>query len=111
LPTGRIFRYERDKGYGFITPDEGGPDVFLHVSQLMAGEDPNRLQKGAGVAYRVQQDAKGLKATHVRFAEPLEDDELCDVLTVTEFDQAIGDMFGRLRQELTELAKMHGWVA
>jgi CspA family cold shock protein len=34
MPTGRLKSYNHERGYGFIVPDEGGPDVFLHRSAI-----------------------------------------------------------------------------
>ena len=54
-----------DKGYGFIAPDDGTPDVFFHQSALEA--DGNRsLQDGQRVEYTVTQGPKGPRAEQVR---------------------------------------------
>lgn len=111
---GEVFRYEPSKGYGFIKPDEGGPDVFLHISQLVHGQDPDRLKPHERVTYQVTQDSKGSKAMHIRFedGEPPElDDDLCDVLTVSEFDQVLDGIVTRVRAEMHDIARRHGWVA
>jgi CRISPR-associated protein Csm5 len=62
--TGRLKKYFPDKGYGFITPDGGGPDIFLHVSAL-AGPAAD-LREGQRLAFDVEQAAKGPRAVNVR---------------------------------------------
>jgi cold shock protein len=65
MATGTVKFFNQDKGYGFITPDSGGPDVFVHVSALQAG---GSLQDGQKVSYDVGQDRKTgkSKAENVR---------------------------------------------
>jgi CspA family cold shock protein len=53
-----------DKGFGFITPDAGGKDVFVHFSDLQM-EGFRVLEKGDRVEFELVQDAKGPRATYV----------------------------------------------
>ena len=55
MPTGTVKFYNEDKGFGFITPDAGGADVFVHVSALRRG---GSLREGEKVSYEVGQDRK-----------------------------------------------------
>lgn len=55
MPTGTVKFFNGDKGFGFITPDNGGADVFVHVSALDRG---GSLQEGEKVSYEVGQDRK-----------------------------------------------------
>lgn len=53
-----------EKGFGFITPEEGGGDVFFHASSLQNVEF-NELKRGTPVEFEAEQGEKGLKATSV----------------------------------------------
>jgi CspA family cold shock protein len=59
---GVVARYDGDRGFGFITPDAGGDDLFAHVSVIM-GSGP--LQKGDRVRYAVRQSDRGPQADRV----------------------------------------------
>lgn len=62
--SGRVKFFHEDRGYGFITPDGGGKDVFVHKSQLAAGL--TGLFGGQRVTYEVGQARKGPEARNVR---------------------------------------------
>jgi uncharacterized protein len=60
MKTGTVKFYNTQKGYGFIQPDEGGKDVFVHASALeRAGMQP--LAEGQKVAFTTEQDARSGK--------------------------------------------------
>jgi len=65
MATGTVKFFNQEKGFGFITPDAGGPDVFVHVSAL-GGQ--GSLRDGDKVSYDVGQDRKTgkSKAENVR---------------------------------------------
>ena len=65
MTTGTVKFFNQDKGFGFITPDAGGPDVFVHVSGVQPG---TTLRDGTKVSYDVGQDRKTgkSKAENVR---------------------------------------------
>ena len=65
MPTGTVKWFSDEKGFGFITPDDGTPDVFAHFSAI-EGTGYRELVEGQKVDYDVEQGPKGLQATRVR---------------------------------------------
>jgi len=65
MPTGKVKWFNDQKGYGFITPDGGGKDLFVHYSEVQA-EGFKTLQEGQAVEYETVESEKGPKATKVR---------------------------------------------
>jgi CspA family cold shock protein len=64
VPEGIVKRFFQDRGYGFITPAEGGKDLFVHVSGIQ-GSGLLGLEEGQRVSFEVEQDPRGPKATRV----------------------------------------------
>jgi CspA family cold shock protein len=64
MATGTLNRFSDDKGYGFITQDGGGKDVFVHDSAIR-GEGYKSLAEGAKVEYEVEDGPKGPQARNV----------------------------------------------
>lgn len=60
--TGRIKAYKEDRGFGFITPDDGGADIFFHITQVREVAVP---EVGARVRYVLAETNKGLHALDV----------------------------------------------
>ena len=65
MPTGTVKWFNDDKGFGFVTPDEGGKDLFVHHTGI-AGEGFRSLQEGAKVSYDAESGDKGPKAVRVQ---------------------------------------------
>ena len=65
MATGTVKWFSSEKGYGFITPDQGGEDLFVHVSAI-AGSGFKKLDEGAKVSFEVTQGQKGPQATDVQ---------------------------------------------
>lgn len=64
MASGTVKWFNDDKGYGFITPDDGGDDLFVHHSNIqMSGF--KSLKDGQRVQYEAAQGKKGLEATKV----------------------------------------------
>ena len=66
MPTGRVKWYEKDKGFGFLTSDDGG-DVFVHKAALPSGVDD--LKAGQRVEFGVVDSRKGLQALSLKLLE------------------------------------------
>ena len=64
MATGTVKWFSDDKGYGFITPDEGGRDLFVHYSGV-AGDGFKSLTEGAKVEFETREGTKGPEATNV----------------------------------------------
>jgi CspA family cold shock protein len=65
MATGTVKWFNDQKGYGFITPDEGDKDLFAHQSAI-EGDGYRSLAEGAKVSYDIEQGPKGPSAAHVR---------------------------------------------
>ncbi|UOZ06944.1 cold-shock protein [Amycolatopsis sp. WQ 127309] len=138
MHEGKVVRFDEIRGYGFVAPNAGGEDVFLHVNDLQF--DKRLLGPGVFVKFDVEEGDRGLKASRVGLidrerdslsrpansspkpAKETEDDGMCDVLTVKEFLEEVtesllgaapaitGEQIVLIRQRLAQLAHNHGWV-
>jgi len=135
--TGKVLRFDEVRGYGFIAPDDGGEDVFVHANDIVS--DKQLLSSGVPVEFEVMEGDRGLKAFAVRTAgnaavipqprpqkrisdHPDEDESLCDVLSSTTFMHEVTEAFiesvpsltgtqiVQLRRSLVTLAQKHNWV-
>ena len=64
MADGTVKWFNDSKGYGFITPDEGSKDLFVHHSNI-AGDGFKSLTEGARVSFESREGAKGPEATNV----------------------------------------------
>jgi CspA family cold shock protein len=64
MATGTVKWFSDDKGFGFITPDEGTKDLFVHLSAI-AGSGFKTLAEGAKVSYDAENGPKGPNAANV----------------------------------------------
>jgi cold shock CspA family protein len=107
MATGRVLQFDQARGFGFITAEDGGDDVFLHASVFDG--DPGDLVPGAMVSFQIMAGDRGRKAFAVRLADgaaaaedqppppvsqslppvqslsPAEEEQMCDVLSQAEF--------------------------
>jgi CspA family cold shock protein len=67
VPTGKVKWYDADKGFGFLTRDDGG-EVFVHSTALPAGSAA--LRPGQRVEFGVAEGRRGVQALQVRLLEP-----------------------------------------
>ena len=69
MPTGTVKWFNETKGYGFIQPDEGGNDAFVHITAVERG-GMRTLRENQRVAYDLEQDNRGkTSAVNLRSAE------------------------------------------
>ena len=61
MGNGTVKFFNNSKGFGFITPEEGGKDVFVHVNGLV-----DEINEGDKVSYDVEESPKGLNAVNVK---------------------------------------------
>jgi CspA family cold shock protein len=65
MATGTVKWFNGEKGFGFITQDDRGPDVFVHFSAI-TGSGYRNLEEGQRVEYEASQGPKGLQAANVQ---------------------------------------------
>ncbi|MER5642205.1 cold shock domain-containing protein [Kitasatospora sp. NPDC002227] len=131
MVAGRVVRFDGARGYGFIAPNHGGEDVFLHVNDLLIPE--SSLRTGLAVVFEVEEGDRGPKASAVQLApasagaagrsgRTLDDVSLCDVLGADEYlgettdalleaaPTLTGNQIVQVRVAMLSLAKSHGWI-
>ena len=64
MSTGKVKWFDSNKGYGFITPDDGGEDLFVHHSEIKASSYAS-LNENQSVEFEIGQGPKGPCATQV----------------------------------------------
>ena len=122
MATGRVIRFDEIKGYGFISPSDGGEDIFVHANELI--DRGLRISAGSQVEFRVVEGDRGLKAYDVRVIDPQPtpgyladntrprgvsnpaeqppaDDELFEVFPEREFVQQITELLLAAAPQLT----------
>jgi cold shock protein len=65
MPQGTVKWFNGDKGFGFIEPDDGGKDVFVHFSAIQ-GSGYRSLEEGQRVSFETSQGQKGPQADNVQ---------------------------------------------
>jgi cold shock protein len=64
MATGTVKWFNSEKGFGFISQDDGGPDVFVHFSAI-SGNGYRNLEENQKVEFETTQGPKGLQASNV----------------------------------------------
>jgi cold shock protein len=136
MATGKVLQFDVSRGYGFVAADDGGEDVFLHASVFDG--DSSELTPGTPLEFEIMAGDRGRKAFAVRFASDrpaplpvavprqatavIDDEQLCDVLSQSEFAEMLTEMLLKtipaltgpqileVRQGVLGLAKQHGWI-
>lgn len=138
MVRGSVVSFDRVKGYGFVAPEAGGEDVFVHVNDLL--DDKSLMVPGRTVEYILDQGDRGPKASEVRLvptsapagraktltpgaeADGADGDDLCDVLSPGELNQEVteallqteppltGAQILAVRRRIVAIAQSHGWV-
>ncbi len=68
MPTGTVKWFNSTRGYGFIAPEQGGPDVFVHISAVQQA-GLQTLQENQRVSYEIEPDRRGkISATGLEVA-------------------------------------------
>ena len=65
MATGTVKWFSASKGFGFIAPEDGGADLFVHFSNI-SGSGYRNLEEGQKVEFEAQQGKKGMEATNVQ---------------------------------------------
>jgi len=137
MGLGRVVRFDEGKGYGFIAPDDGGDDVFVHAGELT--QRGIRVATGTLVKFKVIDGGRGPKAYDVQIVDDdgvpvvasvenrgrgsaTVDDELCEIFTEQEYLHRITDLLladapyltgaqiVELRGQLLRFSRKAGWV-
>lgn len=87
MPRGTVKWFDSEKGYGFITPDDGGKDLFVHHTGI-AGSGFKSLDEGETVSFEVSAGRKGPQAQNVSKVSNGPDLERRTLRVPTEVDEA-----------------------
>ncbi|WP_373862588.1 cold-shock protein [Nocardia lijiangensis] len=128
MSIGKLVSFDSSRGFGFIRPEDGGPDVFVHVNDI--GLDEDELRQGRVFEFDVTEGDRGPKAINLSAvggqaaAAPRhkKDRSSTGQLTATEHKRLITELLldaspaltaGEIltiRDRLTAFADQHGWL-
>ncbi|GLY71413.1 cold-shock protein [Amycolatopsis taiwanensis] len=122
MVTGKVVRFDEIRGYGFVAPEGGGEDVFVHVNDLDV--DKRLIAPGAVVEFMIEEGERGPKASNVRIVrnapavardvEYLEfslefREELTEAL-LTSVPSLTAEQIVRVRKTVLDLVRERGWL-
>ncbi len=124
MASGKLVSFDGSRGFGFIRPEDGGPDVFVHVNDIGLGED--ELRQGRVFEFDVTEGDRGPKAINLRSPrgrqvrpKPVADgarltaEEHTRLVTELLLDASPALTAGEIvaiRERLTDFAVEQGWV-
>lgn len=65
MATGKVKWFDGKKGFGFIVPEDGSGDIFVHYSAIKTNNEFRIIKEGMNVQYEVSEGKKGLQAVNV----------------------------------------------
>ncbi|MFD4404741.1 cold shock domain-containing protein [Nocardia sp. NPDC058499] len=125
VASGKLVSFDGSRGFGFIRPEDGGPDVFVHVNDIGLGED--ELRQGRIFEFEVTEGDRGPKAVNLRSpraagprpepagagGSPLTAGEYTRLVTELLLDASPALTAGEIvviRERLTDFAGVQGWI-
>jgi CspA family cold shock protein len=84
MATGKVKWFNNAKGYGFVLPEEGGEDLFVHYSAIQM-DGYKTLKAGQEVSFDIVEGPKGLHAVNIQDIDP-DDSDSSDLGVSVEFD-------------------------
>jgi cold shock CspA family protein len=118
--TGKVVRFDEIRGYGFVAPEGGGEDVFVHVNDLDV--DKRLIAPGAVVEFTVEDGERGPKASNVRIVRTAHGDEGGYPVSGLDFREELteallaavptltAEQLLRVRKTVLDVVQDRGWL-